>query len=100
MPETTSLVFTHKEVVTALIKSQNIHEGIWGLYVEFGISAANIGPGPDDIQPAAIVPVLKLGLQHFKNVTNLSVDASVVNPDPNKEKPINENSSTKEGLMK
>jgi hypothetical protein len=97
MPEITNLVFTHKEVVTALIKSQNIHEGIWGLYVEFGISAANIGQGPEDIQPAAIIPILKLGLQQFKNVTNISVDASVVNPDPNEGKLAKENPGVGEG---
>jgi hypothetical protein len=80
MPEITNLVFTHKEVVTALLKSQDIHEGIWGLYVEFGIGAANVGPSPDEIQPAAIIPVLKIGFQKFNEVTNISVDASEVNP--------------------
>lgn len=97
MPEITNLVFTHKEVVTALIKSQNIHEGIWGLYVEFGISAANIGQGPEELQPAAIIPILKLGLQRFKSVTNLSVDASVVNPDPGKGRQAKEDAGDGEG---
>lgn len=86
MPEITNLVFSHKEVVTALLKSQGIHEGIWGLYVEFGIAAANVGPRPDEIQPAAIVPVLKIGLQQFDQINNISVDASVVNPIPTKAK--------------
>jgi len=80
MPEVTNLVFTHKEVVTALLKSQDIHDGIWALYVEFGIGAANIGSNPEDVQPAAIVPVLKIGLQQFNTINNISVDASVVNP--------------------
>lgn len=83
MPEFTNLVFSHKEIVTALIKSQNIHEGIWGLYVEFGISAANVGPNQEDIQPAAIVPILKIGIQQFKSLTNISVDAAEVNPEEN-----------------
>lgn len=87
MPEVKNLVFSHKEVVTALLKSQNIHEGIWGLYIEFGIGATNIGPNPNEVQPAAIVPVLKIGLQQFDTLSNISVDAAAVNPPPAIEKP-------------
>ena len=46
MPETKSIVFTYKEVVEALIRYNNIHEGLWDLYIEFGLAAANIGPDP------------------------------------------------------
>ena len=88
MPEVTKLVFSHKEVVTALLKTQNIHEGIWGLYVEFGIGAANFGPTPNDIQPVAIVPVVKIGLQQFDSITNISVDATTANPSPRKNKAV------------
>lgn len=80
MPEPKSIVFTHKEVAEALVKKADIHEGLWGLYVEFGIAGANIGSGPDELNPAAIVPVLKLGVQKFDKENNLTVDASVVNP--------------------
>jgi len=80
MAEINNLTFTHKEVVKALLQSQGIHKGIWGLYVEFGIGAANVGPNQEEIQPAAIVPLLKIGLQQFNAVTNISVDASDVNP--------------------
>ena len=80
MPEPTQLSFSHKEVATALIKAQGIHEGIWGLYVRFGIAARNIGAGDDDLQPAAIVPIMTIGLQQFDKVHNLSVDAAVANP--------------------
>lgn len=80
MPEITNMTFSHKEVVSALLTLQDIHEGIWGLYVEFGIGAANVGPTPDEIQPAAIIPLLKIGLQKFDAITNISVDAAAVNP--------------------
>ena len=80
MAEINMIAFSHKEVVTALIQQQKIHEGIWGLYVEFGIMAANVGPKPEDINPAAIVPIVKMGLQKFDQLTNISVDASEVNP--------------------
>jgi len=80
MPESTQIVFTHKEVVEALLKQQQIHDGIWGIYVKFGIKAANVGMSDSDLMPAAIVPVLEIGLQKFENENNLSVDAAKVNP--------------------
>jgi hypothetical protein len=80
MPETSQLTFSFKEIVTALLKAQDIHEGIWGLFVNFGLSANNIGPNESELRPAAVVPVLSLGLQKFEKETNLSVDAAKVNP--------------------
>lgn len=82
MPEPTQIKFSHKEVVEALLKKYGIHEGIWGLYVKFGIGASNIGPSPADILPAAIVPVMELGLQKFDQENNIAVDAATVNPKP------------------
>ena len=72
--------FTHQELAEILIKHKNIHEGLWGIYVEFGIGATNIGQGPNDMLPAAIVPIVKLGLQRFPEPNNLTVDAAKVNP--------------------
>lgn len=79
MPETKSITFTHKEVVKALIQCTDIHEGLWGLYIEFGLAAANLGKG-EDILPAAIVPVKTIGLQRFDTPNNLTVDAAEANP--------------------
>ena len=42
MAEVKTYVFDYKEVAEALIKQQGIHEGLWGVYMEFGIGAANI----------------------------------------------------------
>lgn len=72
--------FTYKELAEALVKQQGIHEGLWGVYVKFGINATNIGPTPNDIVPAAIVPILEIGIQRFKEENNLTVDAAIVNP--------------------
>lgn len=83
MAESALVTFSHQEVVAALIKAQNIHEGLWSLYVEFGIAAANVPAGPSEDNgyfPAAIVPVVKLGIQRTDTSTNLSVDAAVSNP--------------------
>lgn len=82
MADNTPLFFEHKEVVTALLKEKGIHEGLWSLSIQFGITAANAGPNDDDLMPAAIVPVLKIGVQQTEKVNNLTVDAAEVNPPP------------------
>ena len=56
------LVFTYKEVVEALIKQHGLHEGVWSIYMEFGISGGNAGPSEDMMMPTAIVPIIKIGL--------------------------------------
>jgi hypothetical protein len=85
MPESNQIVFKHKELATILIKNQNIHEGLWGIFVKFGIGAANIGESPENLLPAAIVPILEIGLQKFDKETNLSVNAAEVNPPKSRE---------------
>ncbi len=80
MAENTQIFFTPKEIVTALLKQQGIHEGLWSLAVRFGIQAMNVGTGPDDLLPAAIVPVGGIGIQKAEAPNNLTVDAAVVNP--------------------
>jgi hypothetical protein len=80
MPETSQIAFSFHEVVTALVKANNIHDGIWGLFVRFGISAANIGATDTEIQPAAIIPILQIGLQRMEKESNIAVDAAKVNP--------------------
>lgn len=80
MPEVQQYTYTFKEIAAALVRQQGIHEGLWGVYIEFGIAAGNIGPSPEDVRPAAIVPIVKLGLQRFSEPSALTVDASEVNP--------------------
>jgi hypothetical protein len=81
MPEATQLVFSHKEVAAALVKAHGLHDGIWGLYMKFGIAGANVGVTPGEINPAAIVPILEIGLQKFDEENNISVNAKTVNPE-------------------
>ena len=89
MPETSQYTFSFKEIVTALVKAQDIHEGIWGLFVNFGLNASNVGPTESELRPAAMVPLLALGLQKFPKETNLSVDAAKVNPITKTKKALN-----------
>ena len=80
MAEATQIVFKHAEIVELLIKKQNIHEGIWGLFIKFGMSATNAGPTETEIMPAAIIGVLEIGLQKFEKESNIAVDAARINP--------------------
>ena len=83
MAETSQVMFSHKEVVEALIKYHGLHEGIWSLLLQFGIQGINVGAGgADNLVPAAVVPVIALGLQKTNQVNSLSVDAAEVNPAP------------------
>jgi hypothetical protein len=82
MAEVKNYTFNYKEIAEALIKRLDLHEGLWGVYLEFGIAGANVNPGPgmDLLLPAAVVPVLKIGIQRFEQANPLTVDAASVNP--------------------
>jgi hypothetical protein len=81
MAEIERFSFSHKEVVEALIKKQDLHEGLWSLTFEFGIGAAYAGPDSASLNPTALVPVLKVGLQRATEKTNLTADAAEINPE-------------------
>lgn len=84
MPEREKKTFAHREVAEILVTKADIHEGHWGLFIEFGLGAANIpvpGPGVDlALKPAAIVSVNTIGIQKFDEPNQLTVDAATVNP--------------------
>lgn len=74
--------FSHLEVVEALIKKQGLHEGIWMLSLQFGIGGINVTnpENHEDLTPAAVVPVVSIGLRKKDALNPLALDASVVNP--------------------
>lgn len=91
MAEITRVTFDYQEIVTALLKKEGIHKGIWMLYLEFGLAAVNApiqegGQEVDEknplehIMPTAILPVKKIGIQRTDQLSNIAVDAAVVNP--------------------
>jgi hypothetical protein len=88
MAEVKNIEFELKEVAEALVRYHDIHEGFWGISVRFGIQGINIATSPSsgDLTPAAIVPILNIGLQKFDDLNNLAVDASKVNPKKKKPK--------------
>ena len=75
-------VFNYQEVAEALVKQQGLHEGLWAIYIEFGIGAANVNTkeASKEYAPAAIVPVKGIGLLRSSEENNLTVDAAIVNP--------------------
>jgi hypothetical protein len=81
MAEATQVMFTHREVVTILLKERGIHEGIWGLAVNFGLGVGNTGPNEKEISPTAMVALMGIGIQKFPELNALAVDAAVVNPE-------------------
>ena len=76
MPESKQIIFTYQEVAELMVRKLGLTEGLWGIYVKFGIAAANAGPGPEDLKPTAFVPLLELGLQRMDEPSNLTVDAA------------------------
>lgn len=83
MAEQKQIVFTHREVAEALVRYYGLKEGLWGLYIELGIGGANIGmnpASPEEVVPAAIVPIVKLGIQRFDQPNSLTADAAQVKP--------------------
>lgn len=82
MADATQYVFSHKELVTIMVKELGLTEGIWGLHVKFGLGAVNTGPNENELTPAAVIPVISVGLQQFDKVTSISVDARQANPKP------------------
>ncbi|MCU1263888.1 MAG: hypothetical protein JWM21_206 [Acidobacteria bacterium] len=80
MPEANQIGYSFKELATLMIRDRDIHEGYWGVFARFGITATNFGASEADIKPSAIVPIVELGLQKFEELNNLSVDAAKVNP--------------------
>lgn len=83
MAEAKNYVFDHRELAELLVKQQDIHEGLWGIYVEFGFAAANVNSDPTGgkvLLPTALSIVQKVGIQQFPEPSNLTVDAAKVNP--------------------
>ncbi len=82
MPETKNYLFSYTELAELMIKKLDLHEGLWGIYVEFSLGAANVPTSPDNktIAPAAIAAIKGIGIQRFDAPNNLAVDAAAVNP--------------------
>ena len=75
MAQAQQYTFSYAELVELMLRAQGITSGIWSLYVKFGLAAANVGPSPESLQPAAILPILEVGIQRAEELTSIAVDA-------------------------
>ena len=82
MAEAKNYVFGYAELAEILVKQLDIHEGLWGVYLEFGFVAANLKLDPNStaVMPGIMNLVQKVGIQQFPEANNLTVDAAKVNP--------------------
>jgi hypothetical protein len=82
MPESKNFVFSYTEIAELMVRKLDLHEGFWGIYVEFGFGAANVPTSPDStlVAPSAISIIKSVGIQRFDAPNNLTVDAAIVNP--------------------
>lgn len=82
MPEVKTYTLNLTEISEVIIKKLELHEGLWGVYLEFALGAANVPASPEakTIAPAIIGLVQKIGIQRFDSPNNLTVDAAQVNP--------------------
>jgi hypothetical protein len=79
MAESKQIIFSFKEVAELFVREQKeITEGHWGIFVRFGLHGSNIADPDKKMLPAAIVPILELGIQKFEEASNLTVDAAEV----------------------
>ena len=82
MPEVNQHTFKYKEVIEALIKKANLHEGKWQIVMTFGLQTANVGPSAEGLVPGAALAVTAIGLHRAteRSPEALVVDAAIVNP--------------------
>ena len=82
MAEPSQYKFELREVTEALLKRENIHEGVWMVAFELGFGAS-FGQTNAEAKPGAIVQIQNVILSRAAEPpppANLLVDASVVNP--------------------
>ena len=78
MAEIKHFKYSMPELTEALIKHQGLTEGKWMLVVEFGINAFNVGRDQESLSPAAVIPIVNVGLIKSEKENNLTVDAAEI----------------------
>jgi hypothetical protein len=83
MAEPTQYAFDLSEVAEALIKANDIHEGLWTLSFDITVAVGTFGPSTADAKPGAMMQIAKVQLVRqssaLPDAPNL-VDAAKVNP--------------------
>jgi hypothetical protein len=85
MAEVTQYGFDLRELTIALVRHQNLHEGLWMLAFEFSFGAGLTGPSPPEAMPTAFIQVSRALLTHPPEGaadSSLIVNAAEMNPLP------------------
>jgi hypothetical protein len=85
MAEINQYTLTHKELLEALIKHTDVHEGQWSLLVGMAVGTGNFGPTPEQASPGVMVTLNQFGIQRV--IAGIPVapgsivaDAAKINP--------------------
>ena len=70
---------THRQVVTALIKELDIHQGIWQLSIEFVSRGVNVPMDDKSVNPGSLTIIKVIGLTKVDKESFIAVDAAKVN---------------------
>ncbi|MBK5407836.1 hypothetical protein JFU58_04680 [Pseudomonas sp. TH34] len=73
--------FSIRDLITALLRDQDIHTGSWGLNIHFMASGANVKQADGAALPGLTVAVSGLTLVPTAHGEDGSLDASLVNPE-------------------
>ena len=76
MADASQYMFPLKEVTEILIRRQGLKDGIWQIIFQFGLTGAVLPSPTGEATPAAIVPVLSVGLQKVDKESSIAIDAS------------------------
>ena len=68
--------FSPQQVLKAILKQEGIEDGHWGLVLNFGFSAGNVGPSAQDLKPGAILSIRAIGIQKTEEDNSLTVNLS------------------------
>lgn len=76
------ITIEHKDLISLLLRENEIHEGNWVLMAMIGFAPVNIGQSPtgEDASPGGAVIFQKVGIQQVSEPTPNSVDAAQANP--------------------
>jgi hypothetical protein len=76
MPETTQILYSHKELTELILRDRGITAGHWAIYITFRLVGANLGLEEGDLKPVAMTFVESIGVTRVPEPNPLSVDAS------------------------
>ncbi len=78
-----TIAYGPKDLAEVLVRHSDIHEGHWGIQIEFAFTAGIFPIATQEkvtVLPGAISAVSKIGIHRFEEPNPLTVDASKINP--------------------